>query len=58
MCLGMFVLSVVMLGCGGSGSGSVSAPVYTGTPKGATTFTVTGTAGTTTISTPVTITVE
>jgi hypothetical protein len=54
VCLRILALSSVLIGCGG---GSPSTP-YTGTPKGTATFTVTGTSGTTTISTPVTVTVQ
>jgi hypothetical protein len=54
MCLAVLAMASVLAGCGAS----YSAPPYTGTPKGAATFTVTGTSGSTVISTPVTITVQ
>ena len=60
MCLAVFALASVLVGCAG-GSGSTdnsSGSTYTGTPKGTTTFTVTGTSGTTTISTQVSATVQ
>jgi len=54
---GTLALAAVMAGCGGSyNSGANTA--YTGTAKGATTFTVTATSSSITISTPVTITVQ
>jgi hypothetical protein len=56
MYLAVFVLGCALIGCAGGGTSSTSA--YTGTPKGAATFTVTGVSGTTTISVPVTITVQ
>jgi pseudomonalisin len=50
-------LGAVMAGCGGSyNSGGNTA--YTGTIKGSTTFTVTATSASITISTPVTVTVQ
>ena len=54
MCLAVLAMASALAGCGAS----YSAPPYTGTPKGAAAVTVTGTSGTTTISTPVTITVQ
>jgi hypothetical protein len=53
--LGMFALAIVLGGCGAITS---SGPAASGTPKGATSFTVTGTSGTTTISTVVNVTVQ
>ena len=50
MCLAIVALAAVLAGC--------SSAAYTGTPKGAATFTVTGTSGSTTISTPVSVTVQ
>jgi hypothetical protein len=54
-CLAVTALAALLIGCG---SGGNSASAYTGTPKGAATFTVTGTSGTTAISTQVTVTVQ
>ena len=53
MCLAVVSMAAVLIGCGGNSSSSA----YTGTPKGTATFTVTGTSGTTTISTQVSVTV-
>lgn len=53
--LTVMALAALLIGCGGSGN---SASTYTGTPKGAATFTVTGTSGTIAISTQVTVTVQ
>jgi hypothetical protein len=50
MCLAIVALAAVLAGC--------SSAAYTGTPKGAATFTVTGTSGSATISTPVSVTVQ
>jgi hypothetical protein len=50
MCLAIVSLAAVLVGC--------SSAAYTGTPRGAATFTVTGTSGSTTISTPVSVTVQ
>jgi hypothetical protein len=59
ICLAVFALASLLIGCGGSGSGSFSStPAYTGTPKGPATFSVMGVSGTTTISVPVTVTVQ
>ncbi len=58
MCLAVIVLGCALIGCGGGGTGSNSTPEYTGTPKGSATFTVMGVSGTTTISIPVTVTVQ
>jgi hypothetical protein len=55
-CLAAFALALVVGGCGAAGSGSYNS-VSPGTPAGATTFTVTGTSGSTTISTVVKVTV-
>jgi hypothetical protein len=55
MCLMVFALASVLIGCGG-GSSSSSMPTRAGTPKGFATFTVTATSGPMTISTPVTVT--
>jgi hypothetical protein len=57
VCLAVIFFAVVLTGCG-SGSSSDITPPYTGTPKGPATFTVTGTSGTTTLSTQVTVTVQ
>ena len=56
----VFALAAVLVGCGSSGGSASSSPgpTYTGTPKGTATFTVMGTSGTTTISTPVSVTVQ
>ncbi len=54
-CLATFALALAIGGCGAVGSGSNS-PM--GTPSGATSFTVTGTSGGTTISTVVNVTVR
>jgi hypothetical protein len=51
ICLTIAALATLLAGCANNNS-------YTGTPKGAATFTVTGTSGNTTISTAVTITVQ
>jgi Bacterial Ig-like domain (group 3) len=56
MCICVIALASVLIGCGGGGYSS--GPPYTGTPKGTATFTVTGVSGTTTISTPVSVTVQ
>ncbi len=56
MSLCIFALALVLIGCS-SGSNS-SGPPYTGTPRGTATFTVTGVSGATTISTPVSVTVQ
>jgi trimeric autotransporter adhesin len=58
ICLAMLVLGCVLAGCGGGSTSSVSTPPYTGTPMGAATFMVTATSGSTTISVPVTVTVQ
>jgi pimeloyl-ACP methyl ester carboxylesterase len=59
MCLAVFALAPLLISCGGGGRTSYSPPpTYTGTPKGPATFTVSGTSGTTTISTKVTVTVQ
>jgi hypothetical protein len=61
MYLIIFVLALALGGCGGGGY-TTNPPPYTGTPKGAYTFSVTGSSGTgstnTTISTQVTVTVQ
>jgi hypothetical protein len=54
-CLAMFALAALLSGCGALTS---SAPVNSGTPTGAASFTVTGTSGTITITTTVKVTVE
>jgi hypothetical protein len=51
MCLTIVVLAAVLAGCSNESA-------YAGTPKGAATFTVVGTSGATTISTPVSVTVQ
>jgi hypothetical protein len=56
MCICVIALASVLIGCGGGGYSS--GPPYTGTPKGTATFTVTGVSGGTTISTPVSVTVQ
>jgi hypothetical protein len=58
LCLAIFALALVLVGCRGGGSSSGSTPPYTGTPKGSATFTVIGTSGTTTISTQVSVVVQ
>jgi subtilase family serine protease len=57
MCICVIALASVLIGCGGGGY-STGPPPYTGTPKGTATFTVTGVSGATTISTPVSVTVQ
>jgi hypothetical protein len=52
-CLVVVALAIVLVGCANS-----SSPTYTGTPKGPVAFTVTGTSGATTISAPVSVTVQ
>jgi YVTN family beta-propeller protein len=54
-CLAVVVLATVLIGCSAGGS---SSSAYTGTPKVPATFTITGISGTTTISTPVKVTVQ
>jgi hypothetical protein len=54
-CLATFALAIALSGCGAITS---SGPTSSGTPAGATSFTVTGTSGTTTISTVVKVTVQ
>jgi hypothetical protein len=54
-CVAIVALATILVGCGGP---TTTTPPYTGTAKGAATFTVTGTSGTVTISTPVTVTVQ
>jgi pseudomonalisin len=56
MCICVIALASVLIGCGGGGYSA--GPPYTGTPKGTATFTVTGVSGATTISTPVSVTVQ
>jgi hypothetical protein len=56
-CLATFALALAIGGCGTS-SYSSSAPVTPGTPAGATSFTVTGTSGSATISAVVKVTVQ
>jgi outer membrane PBP1 activator LpoA protein len=51
-CLAIIVLAAVLAGCGNA------PPPYTGTPKGPATFTVTGTAGGTTISAQINVTIQ
>jgi len=58
VCWIVLVLATALVGCAGGGGGSSSASSYTGTPKGPATFTVTGTSGTTTISTSVSVTIQ
>ncbi len=52
-CLVVVALAIVLVGCASS-----SSPTYTGTPKGPAAFTVTGTSGATTISAPLSVTVQ
>jgi hypothetical protein len=54
-CLATLALAFLIAGCGSSGG---SNPGVTGTPTGPATFTITGTSGTTTISTTLTLTVH
>jgi len=56
MCLVAYALASVLIGCGGTTYSPP--PQYTGTPKGSSTFTVTGVSGTTTISTQATVTIQ
>jgi hypothetical protein len=55
MCLAVFTLASVMVGCSTSATTSSGPP---GTPKGLATFTVTGTSGSTTITTVLNVTVQ
>jgi hypothetical protein len=54
MCLAVFALALVMVGCAATSSNSGSP----GTPKGPASFTVTGTSGATTVTTVVNVTVQ
>jgi hypothetical protein len=54
-CLAMFAMAVLLSGCGALTS---SAPMNSGTPPGAASFTVTGTSGTITITTIVKVAVQ
>jgi subtilase family serine protease len=54
-CVAIVALATILVGCGGP---TTTTPPYTGTAKGAATFTVTGTSGTATISTQVTVTIQ
>jgi hypothetical protein len=54
MCLAVFALALVMVGCAATSSNSGSP----GTPKGPAAFTVTGTSGATTVTTVVNVTVQ
>jgi hypothetical protein len=54
MCLAVFGLALVMVGCAATSSNSGSP----GTPKGPASFTVTGTSGATTVTTVVNVTVQ
>ena len=56
MCIAAFGLLALMAGCGTVGSGSSLGP--SGTPPGPAAITVTGTSGTTTVSTVVNVTVQ
>jgi hypothetical protein len=56
MCICVIALASVLIGCGGGGYSS--GPPYTGTLKGTATFTVTGVSGATTITTPVSVSVQ
>jgi len=57
LCWVVLVAAMALVGCAGGGSSSSASP-YTGTPKGPTTFTATGISGNTTISTPVSLTIQ
>jgi hypothetical protein len=60
LCVAATLLGVLMAGCGGgyNNGGGTTGTGGTGTPKGAANFTVVGTAGSATISAPVSVTVQ
>jgi hypothetical protein len=57
-CLATFALALAIGGCGASASVPMSCSCVPGTPAGATTFTVIGTSGATTISAAMNVTVQ